>query len=308
VRGEAGGVLLEPTTRCVAGNCLDYVVIGRDPARGARNRLILRPYLPRSARTSSAADGNLYGQHSSCAARADESRRSCVLYHIRICSRCFPTQEVNADRLFLADGPPSPARRGGSFGTRDYLIEQHSGPPPPPRPPHPGRSRKKPASAAVDRPRSAANAQPHPPLSETVTEPRYARGAAGSWSITSRAPSRSPRWHPSLACPAPASSRFRHHVVMGPASLYASCACVTHLASSRTPTAPSPTSPTMPVSRTLAPSPPVQGPYGLSPIDARLQPQRARQRRYRAGTGFEYRMADAPAAHPWLPFISKDQQ
>ena len=97
-----------------------------------------------------------------------KGRRSCVSwYHYQDFLEAFPNQEVIADRLFLADGPRITCAGGaGAAALATYLIEQHL-----------GRAVAQKASQVLlfDRPRSGSDAQPHPPLSETVTEPRVRR-------------------------------------------------------------------------------------------------------------------------------------
>src|SRR5256885_14302975 len=98
-----------------------------------------------------------------------KGRRSCVSwYHYQDFLEAFPNQEVIADRLFLADGPRITCAGGaGAAALATYLIEQHL-----------GRAVAQKASQVLlfDRPRSGSDAQPHPPPSETVSEPRVRRG------------------------------------------------------------------------------------------------------------------------------------
>ena len=97
-----------------------------------------------------------------------KGRRSCVSwYHYQDFLEAFPNQEVIADRLFLADGPRITCAGGaGAAPLATYLIEQHL-----------GRAVAQKASQVLlfDRTRSGSEAQPHPPLSESVAEPRVRR-------------------------------------------------------------------------------------------------------------------------------------
>src|SRR5205807_5816092 len=79
----------------------------------------------------------------------------------------FPDHDVVADRLFLADGPRITCAGGaGAAALATHLIERHL-----------GRAVAQKASQVLlfDRPRSGSEAQPHPRLSETVSEPRVRR-------------------------------------------------------------------------------------------------------------------------------------
>src|SRR5260370_25709498 len=91
--------------------------------------------------------------------------RSCVSwYHYQGFLEAFPGHAVVAGRLFLADGPRITCAGGaGTAALATHLIEQHL-----------GRAVAQKASQVLlfDRERSGSDAQPHPPLSETVREPR----------------------------------------------------------------------------------------------------------------------------------------
>src|SRR5258708_34102635 len=97
-----------------------------------------------------------------------KGRRSCVSwYPYQDFLEAFPSQEVVADRLFLADGPRITCAGGaGAAALATHLIEQHL-----------GRAVAQKASQVLlfDRERSGSDPQPHPPLSETVREPRVRR-------------------------------------------------------------------------------------------------------------------------------------
>jgi transcriptional regulator GlxA family with amidase domain len=142
-----------------------------------------------------------------------KGRRSCVSwYHYQDFLEAFPTQEVIADRLFLADGPRITCAGGaGAAALATYLIEQHL-----------GRAVAQKASQVLmfDRTRSGSEAQPHPPLSESVTEPRVRRALLLMEQNLAR-----PIAVAAVAAELGLSARqlerlCRHHVGMGPASLY----------------------------------------------------------------------------------------
>ena len=142
-----------------------------------------------------------------------KGRRSCVSwYHYQDFLEAFPTQEVIADRLFLADGPRITCAGGaGAAALATYLIEQHL-----------GRAVAQKASQVLlfDRTRSGSEAQPHPPLSESVSEPRVRRALLLMEQNLAR-----PIAVAAVAAELGLSARqlerlCRQHVGMGPASLY----------------------------------------------------------------------------------------
>jgi transcriptional regulator GlxA family with amidase domain len=95
-------------------------------------------------------------------------RRTCVSwYHYQDFLEAFPGHDVVADRLFVADGDRITC--AGGAGTADlagYLIERHL-----------GWSVAQKASQVLlfERTRAGGEAQPHPPMSERVTDPRVRR-------------------------------------------------------------------------------------------------------------------------------------
>jgi transcriptional regulator GlxA family with amidase domain len=103
-----------------------------------------------------------------CRAGLMKGRRTCVSwYHYQDFLQAFPDHEVVADRLFLADGPRITCAGGaGAAALATHLIELHL-----------GRAVAQKASQVLlfDRPRSGSETQPHPPLPETVREPRVRR-------------------------------------------------------------------------------------------------------------------------------------
>lgn len=148
-----------------------------------------------------------------CRAGLMRGRRSCVSwYHYQDFLEAFPGHEVIADRLFLADGPRITCAGGaGAAALATYLIEQHL-----------GRAVAQKASQVLlfDRPRSGSDAQPHPPLSETVGEPRVRRALLLMEQNLAR-----PIAVAAVAAELGLSARqlerlCRQHVGMGPASLY----------------------------------------------------------------------------------------
>src|SRR5258708_2289455 len=97
-----------------------------------------------------------------------KGRRSCVSwYPYQDFLEAFPSQEVVADRLFLADGPRITCAGGaGAAALATHLIERHLGS---------AVAQKASQVLLFDKPRLGSDAQPHPPMSETVSEPRVRR-------------------------------------------------------------------------------------------------------------------------------------
>src|SRR2546430_1977715 len=163
------GVLLEPTSALLSPELLDYVVvIGGVLHAGPQIGEATARYLRGGGGTQGPLIGICTGSFILCRAGLMKGRRSCVSwYHYQDFLEAFPNQEVIADRLFLADGPRITCAGGaGAAALATYLIEQHL-----------GRAVAQKASQVLlfDRPRSGSDAQPHPPLSETVSEPRVRR-------------------------------------------------------------------------------------------------------------------------------------
>jgi len=208
------GVMLQPTHALLAPDTLDYVVvIGGLLHAGPQTDESTTRYLREVGATSVPLIGICTGSFILCRAGLMKGRRSCVSwYHYQDFLEAFPTQEVIADRLFLADGPRITCAGGaGAAALATYLIEQHL-----------GRAVAQKASQVLmfDRTRSGSEAQPHPPLSESVTEPRVRRALLLMEQNLAR-----PIAVAAVAAELGLSARqlerlCRHHVGMGPASLY----------------------------------------------------------------------------------------
>jgi transcriptional regulator GlxA family with amidase domain len=163
------GVLLEPTSPLLPPETLDYiVVIGGILHAGPQIDEPTTRYLREVGATSVPLIGICTGSFILCRTGLMKGRRSCVSwYHYQDFLEEFPSCEVIADRLFLVDGPRITCAGGaGAAALATYLIEQHL-----------GRAAAHKASQVLlfDRTRSGSEAQPHPPLSETVAEPRVRR-------------------------------------------------------------------------------------------------------------------------------------
>ena len=165
----AAASLIQPTSALLAPESLDYVVvIGGLLHTGPQIDEPTARYLREVGATAVPLIGICTGSFVLCRTGLMKGRRSCVSwYHYQDFLEAFPNQEVIADRLFLADGPRITCAGGaGAAALATYLIEQHL-----------GRAVAQKASQVLlfDRPRSGSDAQPHPPMSETVAEPRVRR-------------------------------------------------------------------------------------------------------------------------------------
>jgi transcriptional regulator GlxA family with amidase domain len=207
------GVLLEPTSAFLPAESLDYVVVigGILHAGPQVDEATLR-YL-REVAAQVPLIGICTGSFVLCRAGLMKGRRSCVSwYHYQDFLEAFPNQEVIADRLFLVDGPRITCAGGaGAAALATYLIEQHL-----------GRAVAQKASQVLlfDRPRSGSEAQPHPPLSEAVSEPRVRRALLLMEQNLAR-PIAIAAVARELGLSARQLERLcRQHVGMGPASLY----------------------------------------------------------------------------------------
>ena len=163
------GVMIEPTSGFLPPDSLDYViVVGGVLHAGPQIDEATARYLREVAATSVPLIGICTGSFILCRAGVMKGRRSCVSwYHYQDFLQAFPEQQVVADRLFLVDGPRITCAGGaGAAALATHLIERHL-----------GRAVAQKASQVLlfDRPRSGSEAQPHPPLSETVSEPRVRR-------------------------------------------------------------------------------------------------------------------------------------
>jgi transcriptional regulator GlxA family with amidase domain len=208
------GVLIEPTSALLSPDLLDYiVVIGGILHAGPQIDEPTTRYLREVGATPVPLIGICTGSFVLCRAGLMKGRRSCVSwYHYQDFLEAFPGQDVIADRLFLADGPRITCAGGaGAAALATFLIEQHL-----------GRAVAQKASQVLlfDRPRSGSDAQPHPPLSETVAEPRVRRALLLMEQNLAR-----PIAVGAVAAELGLSARqlerlCRQHVGMGPASLY----------------------------------------------------------------------------------------
>jgi transcriptional regulator GlxA family with amidase domain len=163
------GVMIEPTSGFLPPDSLDYVVvIGGILHAGPQIDEATTRYLRDAAATSAPLVGICTGSFILCRAGLMRGRRSCVSwYHYQDFLEAFPDHEVVADRLFLTDGPRITCAGGaGAAALATHLIERHLGP---------AVAQKASQVLLFDRPRSGSEAQPHPPLSETVSEPRVRR-------------------------------------------------------------------------------------------------------------------------------------
>lgn len=163
------GVTLQPTSALLPPASIDYVVVvgGILHAGPQIDEATIR-YLREVGATRTPLIGICTGSFVLCRAGLMEGRRSCVnWYHYQDFREAFPDHDVVADRLFVADGPRITCAGGaGSAALATHLIEQHL-----------GRAQAQKATQVLlfDRPRQGSDAQPHPPLSEGISEPRVRR-------------------------------------------------------------------------------------------------------------------------------------
>ncbi|MDB6087723.1 MAG: cdhR 1 [Gammaproteobacteria bacterium] len=163
------GVLIEPTSRFLPPESLDYVVVvGGLLHAGPQIDAATAIYLREVAATNVPLIGICTGSFILCRAGLMRGRRSCVSwYHYQDFLEAFPDHDVVADRLFLADGPRITCAGGaGAAALATHLIERHLGS---------AVAQKASQVLLFDRPRAGSDAQPHPPMSETVSEPRVRR-------------------------------------------------------------------------------------------------------------------------------------
>src|SRR5215468_2596084 len=163
------GVMIQPTSALLPAEGLDYVVvIGGLLHSGPQIDEPTARYLRELGATQVPLIGICTGSFILCRSGLMKGRRSCVSwYHYQDFLEAFPGHTVVADRLFLADGPRITCAGGaGAAALATHLIEQHL-----------GRAVAQKASQVLlfDRTRSGSEAQPHPPLSESVSEPRVRR-------------------------------------------------------------------------------------------------------------------------------------
>ncbi|MDE2050829.1 MAG: GlxA family transcriptional regulator [Gammaproteobacteria bacterium] len=208
------GVTLQPTSGLLPPASIDYVVVvgGILHAGPQIDETTIR-YLREVGATRTPLIGICTGSFVLCRAGLMEGRRSCVnWYHYQDFREAFPGHDVVADRLFVADGPRITCAGGaGSAALATHLIEQHL-----------GRAQAQKATQVLlfDRPRQGSDAQPHPPLSEGISEPRVRRALLLMEQNLTR-----PISIGAIADELGVSTRqlerlCRENVSMGPASLY----------------------------------------------------------------------------------------
>jgi transcriptional regulator GlxA family with amidase domain len=208
------GVTLQPTGSLLPADSLDYVVVvGGILHAGPQIDETTTRYLREVGATRTPLIGICTGSFVLCRAGLMDGRRSCVnWYHYQDFREAFPTHDVVADRLFVADGPRITCAGGaGSAALATHLIEQHL-----------GRAQAQKATQVLlfDRPRQGSDAQPHPPLSEGISEPRVRRALLLMEQNLTR-----PISIGAIADELGVSTRqlerlCRENVSMGPASLY----------------------------------------------------------------------------------------
>jgi len=208
------GVLIEPTSAFLGPETLDYVVVvGGILHAGPQIDEATVRYLRDVASTRVPLIGICTGSFILCRAGLMKGRRSCVSwYHYQDFLEAFPDHDVVADRLFLADGPRITCAGGaGTAALATHMIEQHL-----------GRAVAQKASQVLlfERARSGSEAQPHPPMSETVNEPRVRRALLLMEQNLTR-PVAIAVVAEELGLSVRQLERLcREHVGMGPASLY----------------------------------------------------------------------------------------
>jgi len=165
------GVMLTPTDGLLSPRDLDYVVVvGGILHAGRQIDVATGDYLRGVAEAGTTLIGLCTGSFILCREGLMRGRRTCVSwYHYQDFLESFPDQAVAADRLFLEDGDRITC--AGGAGTADlaiHLIERHL-----------SRAIAQKASQVLlfDRARAGGEAQPHPPLSQTVTDPRVRRAS-----------------------------------------------------------------------------------------------------------------------------------
>ena len=163
------GVSLQPTSALLPPASVDYVVVvGGILHAGPQIDEATARYLREVGATHTPLIGICTGSFVLCRVGLMAGRRSCVnWYHYQDFREAFPGHDVVADRLFVADGPRITCAGGaGSAALATHLIEQHL-----------GRAQAQKATQVLlfDRPRQGSDAQPHPPLSEEISEPRVRR-------------------------------------------------------------------------------------------------------------------------------------
>jgi transcriptional regulator GlxA family with amidase domain len=163
------GVMIEPTSGLLQPDALDYVaVVGGILHAGPQIDEATTRYLRAVGATSVPLIGLCTGSFILCRAGLMEGRRSCVSwYHYQDFREAFPDYDVIADRLFVADGPRITCAGGaGVAALATHLIERHLGS---------AVAQKATQVLLFERQRSGSEAQPHPPLPGSPSEPRVRR-------------------------------------------------------------------------------------------------------------------------------------
>lgn len=168
-RRASCGVMTSPTSSFVDPRNFNYVVVvGGVLHAGQQIDEATERYLHRAADAGVKLIGMCTGSFILCRAGLMKGRKVCVSwYHYQDFLDEFPDHDVVADRLFVADGDRITC--AGGAGTADlasHLIERHL-----------GWSVAQKASQVLlfDRTRAGGDAQPHPPMSEKVSDPRVRR-------------------------------------------------------------------------------------------------------------------------------------
>ena len=163
------GLVVNPTSRFQDPAGFDYVVVvGGLLHSGEQIDQETAEYLLQSARQGITLVGLCTGSFILSRLGLMQRRRCCVSwYHHQDFMEEFPGHELAADRLFVADGDRITC--AGGAGTADlaaFLIERHLG--------H-ALAQKANQILLFDRARAGGDAQPHPPMGETASNPRIAR-------------------------------------------------------------------------------------------------------------------------------------
>lgn len=163
------GVTVSRTSGFVDCRQFDYiVVVGGLLHTGRQIDEETVDYLKAAAKAGVRLVGLCTGSFILCRAGLMTGRRCCVSwYHHQDFLKEFPHHHPVADRLFVVDGDRITCAGGG--GTADlatYLIERHI-----------GRSvaQKSRHVLQLDRARAGSEAQPHPPVAETISDERIRR-------------------------------------------------------------------------------------------------------------------------------------
>jgi transcriptional regulator GlxA family with amidase domain len=163
------GVMLTPTAGLIDPKLLDYVVVvGGVLHAGRQIDTATNRYLQAAAAAGTTVIGLCTGSFILCRAGLMAGRRTCVSwYHHQDFIDEFPDHAVVADRLFLEDNQRITC--AGGAGTADlamHLIERHL-----------GKAAAQKASQVLlfERARAGSDLQPHPPLSQALTDPRLRR-------------------------------------------------------------------------------------------------------------------------------------